>query len=306
MFRPEGYSGPIMIEVDRIDQRPASEVRAASDGARIEIYRECLDDLPPILVVADADDRHWCADGFHRLAGYRLTGKTKVPCLVKGGTYIDAYKDACHANDAHGIPTTNADKRRRVELALTHPVMSKWSTRAIADACGVSHDTVRRLDLRCQVDDSSTLIGKDGKQYPAKPKPKAPRNEPFTCGDCGEEFSSEVWHCNQCDQHFGKDVHSCPNCVHSSEPAADPGVIVEPEAAEAKRAINEAFEPKEVETPAPFDRTAAFRVVRAFLRDEVDHWPAEDRHSFAFKLRALADEYCREFGVTIEEVNRGA
>ena len=198
-------------------------------------------------------------------------------------------------------------QRRRVELALTHPVMSKWSQGAIAEACGVSQQMVSKLDTRAGHNGSDLkTTGKDGKQYPAKPKPKAPRNDPFTCGDCGEEFSSEVWHCNQCDQHFGKDVHSCPNCVHSSEPAADPGVIVEPEAAEAKRAINDAFEPKEVETPAPFDRTAAFRVVRAFLRDEVDHWPAEDRHSFAFKLRALADEYCREFGVTIEEVNRGA
>ena len=306
MFRPEGYSGPIMIEVDRIDQRPASEVRAASDGARIEIYRECLDDLPPILVVADADDRHWCADGFHRLQGYRLTGKTKVPCLVKGGTYIDAYKDACHANDAHGIPTTNADKRRRVELALTHPVMSKWSQRAIAEACGVSNQTVARLDMREQLsqsDSSIKTIGKDGK---ARATPKRPRNDPFTCSDCGEEFSSEVWHCNQCDQHFGKDVHSCPNCVHSSEPAADPGVIVEPEAAEAKRAINEAFKSKEAAPIPAFDRAVAFLEVQAYLHDKMEQWPTEHRRSFAFKLKTLADQLCRDLDVVIKEVGHGA
>jgi len=44
-----------------------------------------------------------------------------------------------------GTRDTSAAKRRRVALALQDPEMTTWSSRRLADHCGVSHETVRAL-----------------------------------------------------------------------------------------------------------------------------------------------------------------
>ena len=49
------------------------------------------------------------------------------------------------ANTAHGLPRSNKDKQRAVETLLNDPEWSRWSNRAIAEKCVVSHSYVNTL-----------------------------------------------------------------------------------------------------------------------------------------------------------------
>ena len=86
---------------------------------------------------------------------------------------------ALGSNALHGHRRTNADKRRCVEIALRE--FPGLSSRAIAQTCGVSIDTVCRIrPEQVSESDTSTRTGQDGKQYPAFRVPRAapdlPRN----------------------------------------------------------------------------------------------------------------------------------
>jgi hypothetical protein len=77
------------------------------------------------------------------------------------------------------MPTTNADKRHRVKVALER--FPDYSNRRIAEICGVAHDTVNRINPAPQLDESSSSppvrVGKDGKarRMPTpKPRPAIP------------------------------------------------------------------------------------------------------------------------------------
>jgi hypothetical protein len=134
-------TGPYMVSLRDIDLkfRPASEVRAVISREAVGRYLEAFDGLPPVRLVYDrAEKLHWVADGRHRLEAARQLDRTDVSALVTVGSYTDAYRMACHANDTHGLPATNADKRHRVLVALAHPEMCGWSDRRIADQCRVS------------------------------------------------------------------------------------------------------------------------------------------------------------------------
>jgi hypothetical protein len=71
-----------------------------------------------------------------------------------------AIKCACQAlpavlfsiscNGAHGLPRTNADKRKAVTLLLADAEWSPWSDRKIARRCQVSHEFVHQLRRSCR------------------------------------------------------------------------------------------------------------------------------------------------------------
>lgn len=163
----KGFSKAVPFEINRIDPAPASKVRETADHDAVKRYVDCLDDLPPLLLIADESDKHWLADGKHRLDAFIQSDRTSVPCRVMKGTYQDAYRIACHANDIHGVLTTNADKRHRAEIAIKE--FGGHSNRMIADICGVSDELVRKVrpDVQVPTVGTSTRTGKDGKSYPA-------------------------------------------------------------------------------------------------------------------------------------------
>lgn len=169
------YSPPVWLDLDELDARPASEMRAVVDENAITEYAEHFKALPPIQVAVDAQGRHWIEDGFHRFQAARVCGKTKIRCRVRSvKDYVEAFAAACRANEENrAIRITNADKRRRVEIALRHEEMSLWSNRLVAQRCGVASDTVNRIRHEIQANDSFTCTsvkGADGKTYPVKSK----------------------------------------------------------------------------------------------------------------------------------------
>lgn len=130
------------LPLDRVRTDGGTQMRAAlNEGFVDELVasmRESAEpELPPGVVFYDGTD-YWLADGFHRVAAYRKEGLDLFDFHVKAGTRRDAVLHAAGANAAHGLRRTDADKRRAVETLLRDEEWSKWSNRAVAEACGVS------------------------------------------------------------------------------------------------------------------------------------------------------------------------
>ncbi|MDE2100988.1 MAG: ParB/RepB/Spo0J family partition protein [Patescibacteria group bacterium] len=175
----KGYSVQVGVSLEDIDPslKPASQMRATLSDEAIEEYAAAFDNMPAVTLMFDqTTNLHWVVDGAHTISAARKLGKSDVPAKVKSGSYHEAFKEAAHANAEHGVRITNADKRHRVEVALADPVMSTWSNPMIADACGVSHDTVWRMRPEPSDSEGSKTIGRDGKARSA-PKPRQPREE---------------------------------------------------------------------------------------------------------------------------------
>lgn len=100
---------------------------------------------------------------------------------------------------AHGLPRTNADKRRAVTMLLEDPEWTQWSDREIAKACSVSNHLVG--DVRAALTGNSpsetpaarTYTNKHGTQATMKTakvrktKPAAKPSTPPASDDTGSE-----------------------------------------------------------------------------------------------------------------------
>lgn len=133
---PEEFSGPVTVEVDRIDPDPAVRVRPPSGAVPFLGAAP-----PPFLVVAGPGDEHWLCSDPARFVDLKAAGIAAVPCLVKRGTYADAFAAACRAAG----PARNAEKRARVRLALALPEFHALPGRAVAAVCLCGHTTVSQV-----------------------------------------------------------------------------------------------------------------------------------------------------------------
>ncbi|MBV8606098.1 MAG: hypothetical protein JO034_01375 [Singulisphaera sp.] len=162
---PSPLSPGIWVAMGDIDPtfRPAASVRKKASPETIKNYAEDLDNLPPVTLVYDATvEKHWVADGRHRLEAAKTLGRTEFQAVVTTGTYLDAFSSACHANDRHGLPATNADKRHRVAVALANPEMKELPQTEIAQICGVSQQLVSKIKMESE--DSYTTGGISGSE----------------------------------------------------------------------------------------------------------------------------------------------
>lgn len=129
----------IALSLISIDGGTQSRV-AISDDVVTEYAEKMGGDvgLPPIVVFHDGS-HYWLADGFHRFMAAKRIGLTEMDADVQAGTRRDAVLFAAGANTSHGLPRTNADKRRAVEMLLNDAEWAQWSDREIARRCGVHH-----------------------------------------------------------------------------------------------------------------------------------------------------------------------
>ena len=134
--------GGTQSRVELNDQTVAEYAAALVDGAV----------FPPIIVFFDGEF-HWLASGFHRLAANEKVGNTEVDADVRQGTQRDALMFSLGENATHGLPRTNADKRKAVGIALADPEWSKLSVRDLGKLCGVSHNFVAEARSGLSSDD---------------------------------------------------------------------------------------------------------------------------------------------------------
>jgi len=154
------------------------QCRASYNKATVTDYAErmsCEDEFPPIVLFG-TETKSWIGDGWHRILAARQIGAVGILAEINPGGRAEALKYALGANSAHGIRRTNADKRRCVEIALRE--FPKLSSRAIAELCGVSPQTVSTWrDNDVSKLDTSTRTDTLGRQQPAH-KPHRPEPEP--------------------------------------------------------------------------------------------------------------------------------
>jgi len=97
--------------------------------------------FPPVVVFFDGVT-YWLADGFHRYFGARDAGESAIDAEIRTGTQRDAVLYSWGANDKHGLPRSNADKRHIVTVILKDEQGRQWSDRDIAKRFGFSHPFV--------------------------------------------------------------------------------------------------------------------------------------------------------------------
>lgn len=182
-----------------------SDIRYSGIQTRAKLDREAVDDYaerfvgsddkmgtvwPPIEVYHDPIESpgiYWLGDGSHRLAAAaQLEHEEIVADVHKGGKW-DAAEHQIKSNRDHGVRRTPADKRKSVEVALSHPTWGQWSDRQIAEFCGVGGHLVAsvREQLRARavepVSEPGKRVGKDGRARKPRTKPAA------TTPDVGQE-----------------------------------------------------------------------------------------------------------------------
>ena len=197
------------IPLSKIDIEQSVQVRAAIHGETVDRYAEHLQTpravpLPPIVVFGpDSRGMYFLSEGWHRYEAHKKAKRDGILATVKEGGWKEALEHALSSNAAHGLPRTNKDKRRVVDLALMH--WPSWSDQLIADKCLVSRDLVgdirreRQPVVKPQVDKTPTsqnegltktdpptrvVLGKDGKvrkitsRPPASKPPVSPPAKP--------------------------------------------------------------------------------------------------------------------------------
>src|SRR5919108_1887726 len=78
----------------------------------------------PAIVLFTDTHHYWLGDGFHRVLAARQAGLSDFPADVRPGTQRDALLYSISSNSDHGLPRTNADKRKAVLLLLAD---AEWS-----------------------------------------------------------------------------------------------------------------------------------------------------------------------------------
>jgi hypothetical protein len=144
---------------------PEVQQREALDETRIRAYAALYREgymLGEVMVFQQGQERY-VADGFHRITAAIQAGLDTLAATIRPGTLRDAILYACGCN-LHGVPLTQADKRRRVLTMLADPEWQQWSDREIARHCGVSHVFVakRRKALTGNVTSERTYRTKQG------------------------------------------------------------------------------------------------------------------------------------------------
>ncbi len=207
----------IKVESIRIDG--GTQIRSHLDSARVTSYTANYVSgvtMPFPTVFFDGAE-YWLADGFHRVAAIKAVGWIDLSADVRAGTRRDAILFAVGANEEHGVPRTNEDKRRAVETLLRDEEWVQWSDRKIAEVCRVGHPLV--ASVRASVTGISSSEQPRGIIEPRKyvtrhgtPAVMNTKNIGKTpkCTDCGESDAAKFYthpknpsgyqrRCKQCD-----------------------------------------------------------------------------------------------------------
>ena len=151
-----------------------TQSRAETNDDTVREYKEALEhgaEFPPVVVFSDGSERgKWLADGFHRYLAHRKAGLTEITCDVRVGTLRDAKLFSNGANRTHGLPRTNADKRRAVMNMLADDEWKTWSQEQIAKACGVSTGLVSKIVSEVslhgeEIKPAARTVERNGKTY---------------------------------------------------------------------------------------------------------------------------------------------
>lgn len=202
----ENFKGEeMMIDIESIIASPELQQRDLSDSYDAKNYKTAVsdvveaiakkEDIERVLIVKIPDGTNRVSDGqpikgglylvegFRRMAGYKAAGKSKIPAIVRAGTWEDAMDVSTSANIKNlALPRKPADKRKAAESCLINHF--DWSDRRIADHVRVSAELVAKVRPIAEKYlntfakdkpngkpvDTKTRVGKSGKRQAATKK----------------------------------------------------------------------------------------------------------------------------------------
>jgi len=239
----------------------AIQCRVSLNRKTVAAYAERMekgDNFPPPDVFA-VDGVNLLADGGHRLAAARQTGRTSILVRIRQGTRKDAVKFAIQANRDHGLRFSNKDKRRAVQVCLD-VLADDLSDGAIAEMVGVSQPFVSKLRGQLiTVMSSSTRTGRDGKKRSVPKKKKKKTKEAKATGPSTAATTDEQAH----DTDAGGD---------SAQPTTD----------------DKATGGQNSTQKSNFNFSDAWRQTKAFLLAQLEKCPRNLRNQFCRRLGKFA------------------
>ncbi|WP_228541423.1 ParB/RepB/Spo0J family partition protein [Nocardia sp. XZ_19_369] len=150
------------VPVALISPGNSPRVNTGTKDDHIRLLAEAPTPLPAIIVHRPTMR---VIDGAHRLAAALGLGHETIAVKFFDGSEDDAFVLAVHANVAHGLPLSLAERKAAARrLVLSHP---QWSDRLIADITGLSHKTVGAERRRSAGENAhvNSRVGKDGKVH---------------------------------------------------------------------------------------------------------------------------------------------
>ena len=180
------------LQLKQIRLDGGTQVRASIKEDAVMHYAMAMEEgavFPAMRVFFDGTD-YWLADGFHRYHAALRIGVSKFPCDIETGTPRDALFFGSSANNLHGQPMDNADKRKVTMIFVEDFEWGEWSNAEIARKIGVSAPFVAKMrgesapavrkyiTPKGNVAEKRTPEKKDKPAKPAKPAAEAPLIEP--------------------------------------------------------------------------------------------------------------------------------
>ena len=175
------------------------QTRAGTDVDTINNYAEAMADgasFPDVTVFTDGK-HYWLADGFHRVMAAKQNGKASISADVRKGTADDAVVFGGTANNKQGKRPTRADVQHFLSMVWERREAVFGGTPTggnLAERCGVSRATGERFVMeklkempKAPVRPTASkiqskmparpthLVGANGRAYPVRPMPPAPK-----------------------------------------------------------------------------------------------------------------------------------
>ena len=135
------------LPIDQINPTPAELARIGPCSDTLARYTELIQEgveLPPVTVFHDGEV-YWLADGRHRLEARKRLGYADIQMEVRPGTERDAQLHAFKANQSHGLPARQSDRKKIARILLDDEEWKNCSDRKIAEVSGLSHPTVGKM-----------------------------------------------------------------------------------------------------------------------------------------------------------------
>lgn len=135
------------LELKLIRLDGGTQVRASIKEEAVMRYATDLEGgavFPPMRVFYDGTD-YWLSDGFHRYHAALRIGIQSFLCEVDTGTPRDALFYGSTANNLHGQPMDNADKRKITMIFVEDFEWGEWSNAEIARQLHVSAPFVAKM-----------------------------------------------------------------------------------------------------------------------------------------------------------------
>ena len=136
-----------MLELEQIRIDGGTQSRVELNQETVAEYAQAFTagaTFPPVVAFFDGAN-YWLADGFHRYFGARDAGESAIDAEIRTGTQRDAVLYSWGANDKHGLPRSNADKRHIVTVILKDEQGRQWSDRDIAKRFGFANSFVSKM-----------------------------------------------------------------------------------------------------------------------------------------------------------------